>query len=69
MAEPLRPRNEQGSHCAECGPNVYVDEDGCCVTCGRDAMWYAGHPCRCADFDDGLPCPQCLATRTPQREG
>ena len=23
--------------CPECGPNVAVDEDGCCVTCGADA--------------------------------
>ncbi len=23
--------------CPNCGPNVKVDEDGCCATCGRDA--------------------------------
>lgn len=51
--------DEQGSHCLTCGPNVAVDEDGCCASCGRDAMWYAGQDCRCSDFDDG-PCPQCL---------
>lgn len=26
------------SFCAECGPNVLVDEDGCCGTCGGCAM-------------------------------
>lgn len=26
------------SLCLECGPNVPVDEDGCCGTCGRDAV-------------------------------
>jgi len=24
--------------CAECGPNVSIDEDGCCKMCGRDAI-------------------------------
>lgn len=51
--------SEQGSHCLECGPDVRVDEDGCCVTCGRDSMWYTDMPCRCEDFEDG-PCPNCL---------
>jgi hypothetical protein len=23
--------------CPQCGPNVGVDEDGCCTTCGADA--------------------------------
>lgn len=27
-----------GSLCLECGPNVPVDEYGCCPTCGRDAI-------------------------------
>lgn len=49
----------QGSHCFECGPDVSVDEDGCCAMCGRDAMWYG--TCRCEDFVDyEQPCPQCL---------
>lgn len=52
-------RASQGSHCLECGPNVYVDEDGCCSTCGRDSMWWKDGECRCDSFDDG-PCPQCL---------
>lgn len=26
------------SYCAECGPNVKVDEDGCCAACGGNAM-------------------------------
>lgn len=26
------------SFCPECGINVNVDEDGCCVTCGAAAM-------------------------------
>jgi protein gp37 len=30
----------QGSDCPGCGWMVSVDEDGCCATCGRDAMWY-----------------------------
>lgn len=25
------------SFCPECGPNVPIDEDGCCVTCGATA--------------------------------
>lgn len=24
--------------CPHCGPDVHVDEDGCCATCGCDAM-------------------------------
>lgn len=24
--------------CVECGPEVKVDEDGCCEECGRDAV-------------------------------
>jgi len=24
--------------CPECGPDVHVDEDGCCVNCGADAV-------------------------------
>ena len=24
--------------CVECGPNIIVDEDGCCVSCGRDSV-------------------------------
>jgi protein gp37 len=30
----------QGSDCPECGYMVSVDEDGCCISCGRDVMWY-----------------------------
>lgn len=26
------------SLCVECGPNVNIDEDGCCVTCGGAAV-------------------------------
>lgn len=26
------------SLCVECGPDVKVDEDGCCATCGNGAM-------------------------------
>ena len=22
--------------CPECGPNVWIDEDGCCTVCGQD---------------------------------
>ena len=28
--------------CPECGPHIRIDEDGCCVTCGRTA-----HDIRC----------------------
>ncbi|MCK5611061.1 hypothetical protein KAR91_54815 [Candidatus Pacearchaeota archaeon] len=55
---------KQGSHCLECGPNVLVDEDGLCSSCGRDAMWWEGGGCRCEDFNDGL-CPQCLHEKSP----
>lgn len=30
--------DEWHSLCVECGPNVGVDEDGCCATCGATAM-------------------------------
>ena len=28
------------SNCIECGPDQQVDEDGCCVSCGRDSLCY-----------------------------
>ena len=28
--------------CADCGPMVKIDEDGCCATCGRDATHITG---------------------------
>lgn len=33
------------SLCVECGPNVSVDEDGCCAACGATAMgaWLNKH--------------------------
>jgi hypothetical protein len=30
--------------CDECGPNINVDEDGCCISCGRDAINYGTCP-------------------------
>lgn len=30
--------------CAQCGFDVQVDEDGCCVTCGCDALQAHGGP-------------------------
>ena len=30
--------NWTGSWCAQCGPNVKVDEDGCCISCGLQAI-------------------------------
>jgi hypothetical protein len=50
---------DQGSHCRECGPNVFVDSEGCCSSCGMDAMWYGW--CNCASFEpEDRPCPWCL---------
>ena len=34
--------------CVECGSNVKVDEDGCCVSCGRGAVHYG----QCKDLDE-----------------
>lgn len=42
-AEAKADESEQGSLCIEHGPNVSVDEDGCCVTCGMDAMWFTSN--------------------------
>ena len=30
----------QRPHCPDCGLGVHVDEDGCCISCGHDAMYY-----------------------------
>ncbi len=27
------------SNCPKCGPNVALDDDNCCKSCGRDALW------------------------------
>jgi hypothetical protein len=27
-----------GTWCAQCGPDVAIDEDGCCSTCGGEAV-------------------------------
>lgn len=32
--------------CPECGPHVMVDEEGCCATCGADAVLVAEEPPR-----------------------
>lgn len=32
------------TNCAECGPDISVDEDGCCLMCGRDAVFYGRQP-------------------------
>lgn len=32
------PHSDQVYVCVDCGPGVSVDEDECCVTCGRDAL-------------------------------
>ena len=29
---------DRASLCVECGPDVRVDEDGCCAACGASAM-------------------------------
>jgi protein gp37 len=36
----LRRRLGQRTTCKEHGEDVRVDEDGCCATCGLDALWY-----------------------------
>ena len=28
------------SNCPECGVDVKLDEEGCCLMCGRYAIWY-----------------------------
>ena len=39
ISEPQKePDGWTGSWCPQCGPNVKVDEDGCCVTCGCTAV-------------------------------
>lgn len=42
----------QEADCPECGPQDRVDEDGCCLMCGRDAMVYP----------DSTPCKACGGT-------
>lgn len=37
QAGPDRQRDRLNTFCPDCGPNVEVDEDGCCVSCGADA--------------------------------
>ncbi len=37
-----RMSEEPWTLCAQCGPDVKVDEDGCCVTCGCDALQVHG---------------------------
>ncbi len=39
------------SFCCECGPNVTVDEDGCCAGCGGNAMGSALNTIRIHDPD------------------
>ena len=34
----MKTKLERASLCVECGPNVRVDEDGCCAACGASAM-------------------------------
>jgi hypothetical protein len=36
----------RSSLCVECGPNVSIDEDGCCAHCGNGAtgVWLDNHP-------------------------
>lgn len=31
------PAGRLKTFCVQCGPNVLIDEDGCCTTCGGDA--------------------------------
>jgi hypothetical protein len=48
------------SWCPQCGPKVFVDEDGCCLMCGADAVG-AGVDLALAILDD-------FATREGLRE-
>lgn len=36
--KPLTEKEPWHSLCVECGPNVKLDEDGCCGTCGGSAV-------------------------------
>lgn len=38
LRELARPILSAGALCVECGPNVRIDEDGCCITCGGSAV-------------------------------
>ncbi len=40
-AEALAAKLDQAAPwvCPDCGPNVCIDEDGCCATCGADATY------------------------------
>lgn len=42
----LLPGGRLRTLCPECGPNVAIDEEGCCATCGATATgrWLEAHP-------------------------
>lgn len=48
------------SLCVDCGPDVKVDEDGCCVTCGNGAMgaWLRKWTLPASMQDDQAPLPE-----------
>jgi hypothetical protein len=44
------------THCPDCGPDVETDEDGCCKTCGADAVHYGVGP---SERERPFRCAQC----------
>jgi hypothetical protein len=43
----IHPHAEGGyvwTSCVTCGPDVHVDDEGCCLGCGHDALWYGRAP-------------------------
>lgn len=76
-----RKRRQVASLCVECGPNVKVDEDGCCKSCGatatgawldRNAKTVAPVCVRCGSTDRGLDldfhCSTCWGNLLARRE-
>ncbi len=66
-----------GSWCSQCGPDVRVDEDACCVVCGLDAIgfgadqalrtrdWVAKQECTCQSGE----CEPCRARKALEARG
>ncbi len=52
LVEALKDQANWHSLCLECGPNVTVDEDGCCSGCGATAIgeWLERHRIYAAEW-------------------